>query len=58
MESEHKTGVGFWMNENTGTTTVVELVGDKMCILSQGVNGVLMPNVEKIKGMPIKYLTY
>ena len=58
MESEHKTGVGFWMNENTGTTTVVELVGDKMFILSQGMNGVKIPITEKIKGMPIKYLTY
>jgi len=58
MESEHKTGIGFWINENTGTTTVVELVGDKMCILSQGMNAVLMPNAEKIKGMPIRHLTY
>jgi hypothetical protein len=33
-------------------------VGDKMCILSQGMNGVKIPITEKIKGMPIKYLTY
>jgi len=58
MESEHKTSIGFWMNEDTGTTTVAELVGDKMCILSQGMNGTKFPNTEKIKGMPIKYLTY
>jgi len=58
MESEHKTSIGFWINENTGTTTVAELVGDKMCILSQGMSGVKIPITKKIKGWPIKYLTF
>jgi len=53
-----KTSVAFYINENTGTTTVAELVGDKMCILSQGMGGSLLSLPKKVKGMSIKYLPF
>jgi hypothetical protein len=49
-----------YINETTGTTTVLEIQGKWACILSQGVGGTLLslPAGEKIKGIPIKHLTF
>ena len=64
IDAEWERGVIFYINKNTGTTTVVEQVGEMMCILSQGIGGTIVPREtivppsKKIKGMSIKYLTF
>ena len=57
IDPEQKNSVVFYINENTGTTTVVERVDDRMCIISQGMGGIVIAP-PKIKGMPIKHLTF
>jgi len=58
VDVEQKTAVMSYINETTGTTTVLEIQGKWACILSQGVGGTLLSLPKKIKGMPIKHLTY
>jgi len=58
IDTEHGNNIMFYINENTGTTTVIERIGEMMCILSQGMGGAVVPTSQKIKGMPIKYLTF
>ena len=58
VDVEQKTAVMSYINETTGTTTVLELKDKWACILSQGVGGTLLSLPKKIKGMPIKSLTY
>jgi hypothetical protein len=58
IDTEHGNNIMFYINENTGTTTVVEIVDNFGCILSQGMGGAVVPTSQKIKGMPIKYLTF
>ena len=50
--------VMLYINVNTGTTTVIERIGEMMCILSQGMGGAIISLPKKIKGMPIKHLTF
>ena len=58
IDAELGNNVMFYINENTGTTTVVEIVGEVMCIISQGRGGAVVSLPEKIKGLPIKHLTF
>ena len=58
VDVEQKTAVMSYINETTGTTTVLEINDKWACILSQGVGGTLLSLPKKIKGMPIKSLTY
>jgi len=53
-----QTSVLFYMNKNTGTTTVIEKKGPFICIISQGISAILPENAEKNKGLPIRDLTY
>jgi len=57
VDVEQKTSVMSYINETTGTTTLLEIQGMWACILSQGVGGTLLSLPKKIKGMPIKHLT-
>ena len=58
VDAEQKTAVMSYINETTGTTTVLELKDKWACILSQGKGGILLSLPTKIKGMPIRHLTY
>ena len=58
VDAEQKSVVMSYINETTGTTTVLEINDKWACILSQGVGGTLLSLPKKIKGMPIKSLTY
>jgi hypothetical protein len=58
VDAGEKTAVMSYINETTGTTTVLELKDKWACILSQGVGGTLLSLPKKIKGMPIRHLTY
>jgi len=58
IDAAQGNNVMFYINENTGTTTVVEMVGEVMCIISQGRGGAVVSIPEKIKGLPIKHLTF
>ena len=58
VDAEQKSVVMSYINETTGTTTVLEIKDKWACILSQGVGGTLLSLQKKIKGMAIKSLTY
>ena len=58
IEPERGRTVMFYINVNTGTTTVIERIGEMTCILSQGMGGDIISLPKKIKGMPIKHLTF
>ena len=58
VDAEQKSVVMSYINETTGTTTVLEINDKWACILSQGVGGTLLSLQKKIKGMTIKSLTY
>ena len=58
VDAEQKSVVMSYINETTGTTTVLEINDKWACILSQGVGGTLLSLQKKIKGMAIKSLTY
>ena len=58
IEPERGRTVMFYINVNTGTTTVIERIGEMACILSQGMGGAIISLPKKIKGMPIKHLTF
>jgi hypothetical protein len=58
IDSERGGAVMLYINVNTGTTTVIERIGEMMCILSQGMGGAIISLPKKIKGMPIKHLTF
>jgi hypothetical protein len=59
IDSDTGSPVMLYINSETGTTTVVMLGEIYSCILSQGYGGAFInPAGEKIKGMPIKHLTF
>jgi hypothetical protein len=58
VDAEQKSVVMSYINETTGTATVLEIQGKWACILSQGVGGTLLSLPKKIKGIPIKHLTF
>jgi hypothetical protein len=53
----YEKGVLVYANLETGTSTIIEDMGSLFCIISQGIKFLQIPASEKIKGMPIKYLT-
>ncbi len=50
IDAERGDTVMFYINENTGTTTIVEQSGEIMCIISQGMGGVVVAPPKKLKG--------